>query len=36
MRGRGGIVWPVYLGVALALLALPFSWLWEQVRRRTR
>jgi hypothetical protein len=32
MKGRG-VVWPVFVGVALALLALPFTWLWRQIRR---
>jgi hypothetical protein len=31
MKGRG-VVWPVFVGVALALLALPFTWLGKQVR----
>jgi hypothetical protein len=31
MKSRG-VVWPVFVGVALALLALPFIWLWKQLR----
>jgi hypothetical protein len=35
IKGRG-VVWPVFVGVALALLALPFTWLWKHVLGKTR
>jgi hypothetical protein len=33
VRGRG-VVWPVFVGVVLAVVCLPFTWLCRAVRRR--
>jgi hypothetical protein len=31
---RHGVVWPVFVGAALAVVCLPFTWLWRLVPRR--
>jgi hypothetical protein len=36
MRQGRGVVWPVFVGVALAVLAFPFVWLWTRAQAFVR